>query len=176
MTQFYIFLFLTFFFSSSSCTTISGLAIEQTSKTSVNLTVNCQNSSQPKNGSLPKVHQALARCSFVCIQDLSYPFFLFFLQFIKFYILVVPGILFVTALYISRKFTRPTPRSYLYSSTTSASTTVECSISPHWKFNKFMLQTSSCACFLFSNAVFLGKEVTSDLILELTRVKNWKKT
>ena len=40
------------------------------------------------------------------------------------------------------------------------------SITRDWKFNKFMLQSCSCACFLLSNLIVLVKEFALEVVIE----------
>lgn len=167
MAQLYFYILFLFLYSSlittltvSNKTKIFVRVVNSTNKTIIypksNRTIcTCQNKTQLNNRSLPE------------IEKITSFFSIFFLQFLKFYILIIPMILFTTALYISRLFTKPTSKSP-YSTT---STTVELSITQNWKFNKFMLQTSSCACFLLSNLVFMIKEFTTDVVFDLTKVE-----
>lgn len=174
MIYFYFFFV---FFLYGCLTIVSGWALENDIDGVVlvgNMTRNHENNTNQttlllkcNNGSWPKTENKTENC-LLCIQNrnTSSSLLLVLFQFIKFYILAVPGILFPTALYISKLFTKPTPRS-LYSTLTSMG---KLSITRDWTFNKFMLQTSSCACFLLSNAIFLVKEFTAEVVFEFTNV------
>ncbi len=112
--------------------------------------------------------------SCTCYQTLSILFLL-----LKLYLMSLPAILFTTALYISRQYSREAPskeqsgrrrgknqRPDRIGRRSQAATAQPVSITRDWKFNKFMLQSSSCACFLFSNLLLLVKEFAFEVVIE----------
>ena len=119
------------------------------------------------------------RC--ICYQTLSILFLL-----LKLYIMSLPAVLFTTALYISRRYTeapseqhrgerrrrrrrrrrRNQSKSDRIGRRPQAATAQQLSITRDWKFNKFMLQSCSCACFLLSNLIVLVKEFALEVVIE----------
>lgn len=114
------------------------------------------------------------RC--ICYQTLSILFLL-----LKLYIMSLPVVLFTTALYISRRYTEAPSEQHRGERRRrrgrrrgknqrrrpqAATAQPVTSITRDWKFNKFMLQSSSCACFLFSNLLLLVKEFAFEVVIE----------